>query len=380
MTLMPSSRTTAYEAPKSTPLLDHLRQQKAASRTARKQDLAAAKANGANGAKGKGKLPAVLPGATKAQLATAAQGGVQAAAGPSAKGAKGGKKDKDKKKKDKVAGAKSKDTSRSATPVPGEPAPTAAGANGPGVGTTNKGKGNSQKPAKKPKKERPVAPGTNGNAAVAAPSAPAGTKQQPVSGASATRSQPDPNQGESPGIFRDGLSVAEAAVLDQHRHLMQQRIRLAGHQQQAQQQQPAVGPAANAPTFGLPVYGNGPSQLPRPGPTFVPAHLQAPSTSSATSGPTPNKAQPQILRKPNVGGMLSVAGAGAQQQQAAAHLQEQPVTAAAAAASSSSSKRSRGGRGGAGRGGGGAGGEGGRGRGRGRSRGGGNAAAAAAAP
>ncbi|GAA5875017.1 hypothetical protein JCM3774_000474 [Rhodotorula dairenensis] len=332
---------TPYEAPKTTPLLDHLRQQKAASRTARKQALAAAKANG--GPKGKGKMPAVLPGATKAQLATAAQGGVQAAAvGPSAKGAKGTKKDKDKKKDKAAGGAKSKEASRSATPVPDGSAPAgkgAAAAASPAVadgqgggGTTGKGKGNSKKPAKKTKKERPAAPAAANGAATAAPRA-----SEPAAGAGASPSQPKPNQTESPGTFRDGLSVAEAAVLDQHRHMMQQRIRLAG------QQQPAAL-VAHAPG-----HGNGPNQLPRPGPIFVPAHLQAapspPSTHTTSTTTTTTKttttktkpAQPQILRKPNAGGMLAVAGAGAQQQAASANSQEQQPTA-----SSSSNKRSRG--------------------------------------
>ncbi|GAA5822742.1 hypothetical protein JCM11251_004362 [Rhodosporidiobolus azoricus] len=93
------------EAPKSTPLIDHLRQQKAAERAARKQAQAIKK----------GKQPAILPGATKAQLATAAQGGVQATA---PKNGKNGKKEKNGKEK-KGKGKASKDTSRSGTPVPG---------------------------------------------------------------------------------------------------------------------------------------------------------------------------------------------------------------------------------------------------------------------
>ncbi|BGO97548.1 hypothetical protein RTG_01519 [Rhodotorula toruloides ATCC 204091] len=110
----PQPAETPAVNPKSTPLLEYLRQQKAAFKASRKQALAAIK----------GKGPVVLPGATKAQLATAVHGGVQAPAG---KGAKGGKKDKAKEKKGK---GKSKESSRSATPVPGAAASGSGAAKG----------------------------------------------------------------------------------------------------------------------------------------------------------------------------------------------------------------------------------------------------------
>ncbi|BGP13730.1 hypothetical protein JCM10213v2_001668 [Rhodosporidiobolus nylandii] len=91
------------EVPKTTPLLDHLRAQKAAAKAARKQALAALK---------KDKKQPVLPGATKAQLATAAAGGVQAAAPKSGKNGKEKKNGKGKKG--------SKEPSRTGTPAQGE--------------------------------------------------------------------------------------------------------------------------------------------------------------------------------------------------------------------------------------------------------------------
>ncbi|GAA5894670.1 hypothetical protein JCM6882_006653 [Rhodosporidiobolus microsporus] len=135
---------TAIQAPKTTPLIDHLRQQKAAERAARKQAAAIKK----------GKQPAILPGATKAQLATAAQGGVQGA-GP--KGGKNGKKEKGGGKDKKGKGKASKEASRSGTPVPGGGEGGAGGGGGGGKKQHQPSSRGGSTPSSAP--QTPLAPG-----------------------------------------------------------------------------------------------------------------------------------------------------------------------------------------------------------------------------
>ncbi|BGP22665.1 regulatorof nonsense transcripts 3 [Rhodotorula toruloides] len=238
--------------PKSTPLLEYLRQQKATAKASRKQALAAIKRKGPA-------VPVVLPGATKAQLATAVHGGVQA---PVGKGAKNAKKDKVKEKKGK---GKSKESSRSVTPVPG------AVASGSGVANGRKG---SKPPTR------------------------------PASAAGGQANPPAPHIPLPPGSIGAHQQAQRNVALQaqQVRQQLQQQHRAAQQQQQrgAQQQQPpqptailspqpqilrnltrpmqqAVSPASLSTFPGAPAV-----QLPRPSP--VPASSAPPTPTGGAGG------------------------------------------------------------------------------------------------